>query len=109
MPCTTAKNLTPTARQAQLDALKRLETALGTGQASIVISAAGAIAFRNWPQGNAGVSDLCAYRALVAGNSPVLRRALARAEALAGRQISMQALNAGVHSHDGGQTWGAHR
>ena len=107
MPCTTQKNLTTTQRDLMALAIKRLEAALSVGVAQAVIGAQGAIAFKGWKD-NQGVTDLCAYRALVAKNSSALRRAMARAEVLAGRKVNAVAIAAGQHSHDGGATWGQH-
>lgn len=88
-------------------AIKRLNAALGAGTAQVVIGAAGSIAFKGWNE-REGVSDLCAYRALAASNSPELRRAVMRAEAMSGRKLDTRAVASGVHSHDGGSTWGSH-
>jgi hypothetical protein len=88
-------------------ALKRLEAALQAGSVKVVISAAGAFAFAGWTD-NDGVSDLCAYRKLIAANSPALRRAVMRAQVGSGRTIDAKAIQAGVHSHDGGVTWSTH-
>jgi hypothetical protein len=107
MPCLTQPTLTQTQRDAQRAALERLQRAIGAGTVKPVVSRAGAIAFAGWADADrAGVSDLCAYRAL--RNSPELRRAVARAETLAGRQLDARTIAAGVHSHDGGRTWGNH-
>lgn len=110
MPCTTLPTLTELQRDEQQRALSRLAQALGNGTVSAVIGPGGSIAFRGvaWNATEAPVSDLCAYRALTAANSPELRRAVMRAEALSGRKLNPHAIGAGVHSHDGGRTWGAH-
>jgi len=107
MPCMTQTNLTPVQKADQKSALLRLDAALQAGTVQVVIGRAGGIAFRGWKD-NAGVSDLCAYRALASGNSPTLRRALARAEAMSGNKIDPRAIGAGMHSHDGGASWGTH-
>jgi hypothetical protein len=107
MPCVTQPNLTERQRNTMKDAIARLDAALGARAASVVISPTGALAFRGWKD-SSGVSDLCAYRALLASNSPSLRAAIARAEAISGRRLDARAVAAGVHSHDGGKTWGAH-
>ncbi len=106
MPCE-AQATTPTAKQEQKRALERLAVALGMGEVSVVIGAQGSISFRNWTD-KGGVADLCAYRRLLASNSPELRRAVMRAETMSGRKVNAQAISAGVHSHDGGATWGSH-
>lgn len=107
MPCDTQPNLTAQQKDRMKDAIARLGSALAAGTAQVVIGASGALAFRGWTR-NEGVSDLCAYRALTATNSPALRRAIARAEVTAGRTLDARALAAGMHSHDGGATWGTH-
>ena len=107
MPCTTNPNLTTTQKADQQSALARLGAALAAGTVQVVIGTAGGIAFKGWTD-NRGVSDLCAYRALTAANSAPLRKALARAEAMSGRKVNQQARSAGMHSHDGGKTWGTH-
>jgi hypothetical protein len=104
MPCVTQPNLTETQREVMRKAIGRLEAGLATGNASAVIGANGAIAFKGWHDA-AGVSDLCAYRQLLASNSPALRRAIARAEAMSGRKLDQRAVSAGIHSHDFGATW----
>ena len=107
MPCISQPNRTPAVIVAQESAIERLNRALGENSAQLVIGAGGSIAFKGW-RDNAGVSDLCAYRALAARHSPTLRRAVMRAEAMSGRKLDARAVAAGVHSHDGGTTWGTH-
>lgn len=107
MPCDSQVNLTVQAKARMTAALERLEAALGNNEAQLVIGAAGSIAFKGW-RDNGGLSDLCAYRRLASSNSAALRRAVFRAEALAGRQINPRAVAVGVHSHDQGATWGTH-
>lgn len=88
-------------------ALARLEARLTAGVVSVKVGPSGAIAFQGWQAAEReGLADLCAYRRLLASNSPALRRAVARAETLAGQKVNARAIAAGVHSHDGGATWG---
>lgn len=99
---------TPQQRKQQIDsAVDRLNKALAIGEVKIKIGPTGAITFLGaaWLQ-KEGVSDTCAYRKLLAQGSPALRQALTRAEALAGRRVDPRAVASGVHSHDGGKTWG---
>ena len=105
MPCFTQENITPTQAENMAAAVARLEQAIAAGSVVVMIGATGGITFRGW-RDNEGVSDLCAYRKLA--NSPTLRRAIARAEVQQGRQLDQRAIAAGVHSHDGGRTWGTH-
>jgi hypothetical protein len=97
--------LTPQKKQAQRDALKRLLQALATGTVTVVVGRTGGVAFKGWAD-NEGVSDICAYRALA--NSPEMRRAVLRAEALSGNRMDPQAIASGLHSHDGGASWSRH-
>lgn len=90
-------------------ALERLEAGLKAGTVTIGISPQGAIVFKSWGAVDRdGVTDACAYRRLTSKSSWALRQAVAKAEAQAGRKVNAQAIAAGVHSHDGGRTWGAH-
>jgi hypothetical protein len=107
MPCLTQPNLSAQQKQGQRDALARLQQALAGGTVKVVVGKGGAVAFSGWKnEDRNGVSDLCAYRALM--NTPELRRALLRAEALSGNRMDPRAIASGTHSHDGGLTWGHH-
>ena len=111
MPCDTwvQPQQTPPQRKAQIDeALERLEAALTDKSITINIDrASGALAFAGWKgKDRFGVTDACAYRKLASKGSFAFRQALATAEATAGRNVNEQTIAAGVHSHDGGKTWG---
>lgn len=111
MPCDTTSRYDeqPTAeREDEVnEALERLEKALTMGEVTVRLSPEGSVAFNGWDAANRrGLSDLCAYRRLSSRGSSSLRFATARAEALAGRSVDENAVAAGVHSHDGGKTWG---
>lgn len=88
-------------------ALKRLEQSIQAGKVKIGISQNGAITFQGW-QDRDGISDVCAFRSMTATNSWVLRQAVLKAEGMSGRKVNPKAIAAGVHSHDGGKTWGQH-
>lgn len=113
MACDTRRvaNQTPVQRKKQIaDVLDRLNKALTVGEVGIVIDRmTGAVAFKGaaFLQDNS-ISDTCAYRKLLASGSSAFRMALVKAEALAGRKPNENAIAAGVHSHDGGKTWGSH-
>jgi len=98
---------TPEERLAQVTAaLAELERLIKSGDVMVIIDkVTGAIAFKGWKE-NSSLSDACAYRLLMAKQSWPLRQAIARAEHLAGRKVNEKAVAAGVHSHDGGKTWG---
>lgn len=106
MPCDRV-DLTAESRRRQREALASLAVALGTGAVTVKVGPQGAVAFLGWGD-REGLADVCALRRLMAANDPNLRRALARAEALAGRKVDTRQIAAGVHSHDGGGTWGTH-
>lgn len=108
MTCYLMKDAPPVRKAQRESALARLERALALGTVSVTIGQTGGLAFKNWTAGRDDLTDICAYRALTAKNSPALRKALARAEAMSGRKLDARAIAAGVHSHDGGRTWGSH-
>jgi hypothetical protein len=89
------------------EALARLERYIQSGSVQIKIGPQGAIVFQGW-QDRRKISDACAYRCLTLQNSWELKKAVVRAEALYGKKVNQRAIAAGVHSHDGGQTWGNH-
>jgi len=110
MACETLRKpqQTPEQRRAEVRAaLLALEQGLQKGSISLVIGNQGAVAFQGWtPATRGGLTDACAFRTLQANGSWALKSALNRAEAMAGRKVDMNAVSAGVHSHDGGRTWG---
>jgi hypothetical protein len=82
---------------------------LAAGRVRVQIGPQGAVAFPGWLQGQqGGVSDACALRLIQQDRqlSPLTKQALLRAEMLSGRKINQRAIAAGIHSHDGGKTWG---
>lgn len=85
-----------------------LSTALAAGTVKPVIGPQGAIAFQGW-QDRDGITDVCAYRRIMATGSARAKAAIMKAELLSGRTVSKQALAVGVHSHDGGRTWHGHK
>lgn len=105
MPCTSI-NLTEQSKQRMQDALAKLDAALADGTVTIIIGRQGGIAFRGWSsEARDNWTDVCAFRRLQASNSAALRKALARAETVAGRQSNAQVIGSGLHSHDEGKTW----
>jgi len=76
----------------------------------VVVKRTGAVAFSGMTDAErGGVSDACTYRVIMATGSALAKQAIARAEQLAGRTVNRQAMAAGHHSHDGGQTWSTHK
>src|SRR5579862_920158 len=107
MPCDSRlpTGITPVQRKVQVEqAIDRLNKALTLGSVKVKVGPTGAIAIAGeWDR--SGVSDVCAYRKLLASGSPALRAAIARAEVVAGRKVDPRQVAAGTHSHDHGQTW----
>lgn len=88
------------------NAMKVLQRKLASQEVTVVVSPQGAVAFKGWSQEDRnGLADVCVFRALSASGSAELRRAVARAEALAGRKVDQRQVAAGTHSHDGGHTF----
>ena len=104
MTCYTMPTLTPVQRQKMDTAVTRLEAMLAAGSVQVTVGANGSVAFKGWTD-RENVSDLCAYRKLAAANSPALRKAVMRAEAMSGYKVNARAVASGTHSHDGGRTW----
>ena len=88
-------------------ALAKLEAELNLGRVGVKIAPNGAVAFTGWkPDDRGDVSDVCAVRTLTAEGSWAFRQALAKAEMQQGRKMNPHVVASGVHSHDGGKTWG---
>lgn len=112
MPCDTIRkpNETRELRIARVTtALRRLEVGLTSRTVTVVIGPQGAVAFKGWKdEDRESVTDVCAYRALTKMRSGALAQAVRTAQLAYGRQVNEQQVLAGVHSHDGGATWGRH-
>jgi len=91
-------------------AVERLQAALAAGRVKVTIGPQGAIAFTNWDTTSRdGITDACAYRRIMATGSAMSRMLIAKAEQMAGRTVSKQAIAQGAHSHDNGRTWHSHK
>jgi hypothetical protein len=78
-------------------------------KAGVKVGPQGAVTFTGIPDADrSGMTDACVYRMLTRSGSAAAKMAIMRAEQLAGRSVNRAALTAGVHSHDGGNTWSAH-
>ena len=109
MPCDTrlkqGQSIKARAEEVRL-AVARLQSGIINQRIQVKVGSQGAVAFVGWAdQDRDGVTDACAYRRLMVTATPLTRAAIARAEALAGRQVDRVAVAQGQHSHDGGQTW----
>jgi hypothetical protein len=69
----------------------------------------GAITFLGVPPDvRDGMTDSCVFAGLSRFPSQAFKMAVARAEQLAGVKVSPAAVEAGIHSHDGGASWSQH-
>lgn len=114
MSCDTRpmKNQTLSERKTQVkEIIAFTDELIRKGKIKIVVDKkSGAIAFTGMTDSErANVSDACTYRIIMATGSVLAKQAIARAEQLAGRGVSRQALTQGHHSHDGGATWSTHK
>ena len=112
MPCDTRlqENETKKQRTAAVSAaMAEIRAAIAAREARAVVSKEGAVALMFGATVNrARMTDACIYRKLAQENSWEFRQMIAKAEALAGRRVNIQAVDSGLHSHDGGRTWGRH-
>lgn len=90
-------------------ALTAIDKMLAAKRAQVVVGKQGAVTFTGISQADKrGLSDACVYRLLTQKGSAQAKMAIKKAEMLAGRGVSEDALKQGLHSHDGGKTWSAH-
>lgn len=114
MACETYRrtpNQTLTERKAEVKkVIYDINSLIAAGKVKPVVDRlTGAIAFQGFdPFLRDGVTDACVYRALMVSGSSLTKAKIAQAETMAGRGVNKQALAAGMHSHDGGQTFGSH-
>lgn len=109
MACETRLKPRQTIQERASEVRKVVETLsqkLASGAVKVVVSPQGAVTFTGLTDSERdGVTDACAYRRVMISGSPLAKAAIARAEQMAGRGVSRQALAQGWHSHDNGKTW----
>jgi hypothetical protein len=114
MPCDTRLRRRGQTLQQRAAEVKKVavdvDTMIAAGKVKPVVDRrTGAIAFQGLTDAERdGATDACIYRRIMVSGSSHTKAALLRAEQLAGRSVDKQALAQGVHSHDGGQSWGTH-
>jgi hypothetical protein len=109
MPCESISRKGQTLSQRKgevLAAIAALDRDLLRRKVRAVVGPNGAITFAGWTENRAGVTDACAFRRIMATGSAIARAEIARAEQMAGVTVKREVLAAGVHSHDGGRSWG---
>lgn len=109
MPCDTRLKAGQTISDRKAEILRTVEAVargLVAGRIKAKVGPQGAIAFDGLTTTERNdVTDACIYRRIMATGSALARAQIAKAEQLAGRTVSRQAVNGGHHSHDGGKTW----
>lgn len=111
MPCNTKLKAKQTVAQRAKEVRKAgeaIDKLIASGQAGIKVDRrTGGVAFTGIPDGvRDGMTDVCIIKKIWTSGSHQAKQALAKAERLAGRSVSKQAIEQGLHSHDGGNTWG---
>jgi hypothetical protein len=109
MPCFTMRqpNQTVAQRDEEVkEATKKIDQLLARGQVKPKVGPQGAITFLGLSDADRKrMTDVCIYRTISKTGSAKAKLALQRAEQLAGRSVDRKVIAAGIHSHDGGQTW----
>lgn len=112
MVCDTIRKPQQTLAQRKEEIRKRLaqvDKLLGTKAVTAKVGPQGAITFIGLSATDRdGMTDACIYRQISRTGSFAAREAIKRAEMLAGRGVDRTQVTAGVHSHDGGNTWSRH-
>lgn len=118
MPCDTrlrdnyrnsGRRQTITERKAEVkQVVYDVNSLVATGKIRPVVDKkTGAIAFEGLSDTiRDGVTDACVYRQLMTTGNTLTKMAIQRAEQLAGRTVDNKAVAQGIHSHDGGRTFG---
>lgn len=113
MPCDTQLKPQQTIQQRADEirrAVEKLARGITSGAVRVRVGPQGAVAFEGFSDTDRDrITDACAYRRLMVSGNALAKSAIARAEQIAGRGVSRQAIAHGAHSHDGGATWHDHK
>jgi hypothetical protein len=109
MVCETYRKPRQTAEQ-RADEVRAVKNKVMAGllqkTVKVVVSPTGAVVFNGITEAEKqGVTDACIYRHIMVAGAATVKAEIARQAMLQGRQIKMDTVNAGTHSHDGGKTW----
>lgn len=112
MPCDSSyvrRGVTLTERKNQIQrAMDKLNVLMLRQKVKPVIDPLGRFVLQGWSDTDRdGVTDICAYKRIMQSGTSFQKLQLAQAAARAGRTVDKQALAQGIHSHDGGATWGS--
>lgn len=109
MPCDTRLKRGQTISQRKdevRDVTNKIMSGILQSRIKITVSPQGAVAFGGISEEEKdGVTDACVYRRIMVSGPATVKAAIERAAMMQGRTINKAVVNAGVHSHDGGQTW----
>lgn len=110
MPCDTVRSnprQTVAQRMAEIrSASARIAALLAAKKIQVKVGKQGAVTFIGIPDDDrVGMTDACIYRRIMASGTHAARQEIAKAERLAGRTVDRKVVAAGIHSHDGGQSW----
>jgi len=111
MPCDTVRRRgqTLTVRKQEVrSVIETVDQGLGRGRIKAVVDKkTGAIAFSGLTnEERDDVTDACVYRSIMKTGSALARHMIVKAEQFAGRTVDQKSVAQGIHSHDGGETWG---
>lgn len=109
MPCDTYTSRGQTLKERIAEVGKVVDTVAAgvrSGRIKVKVGPQGAVAFEGLTDAERNrVTDACILRRSMVKGDAGFRMAIARAEQLAGRGVSKQAVAQGIHSHDGGGSW----
>lgn len=89
--------------------MNRVQELLAQRKLQVKVGKQGAITFVGLSdEDRDGMTDACIYRSIMRTGSAAAKQAIMRAEQISGVKVNKSVLHAGVHSHDGGQSWSAH-
>lgn len=111
MPCNTKLKAKQTVAQRAREVRKAgeaIDKLIAAGKAGIKVDRrTGGVTFTGIPEDvRDGMTDVCIIKKIWTSGSHQAKQALAKAERAAGRSVNKQAIEQGLHSHDGGKTWG---
>jgi hypothetical protein len=111
MPCYTKLKAKQTVAQRAAEVRKageKIDKMIASGKVGIKVDRrTGGVVFTGIPDDTRdGMTDVCIIKKIWASGSHAAKQALAKAERAAGRSVDKRAIEQGLHSHDGGKTWG---
>lgn len=110
MPCFSKPRRNQTLTQRKEEVRKKvtlIDKLIAARKVQVKIGPQGAVVFTGISdEDRADLTDICIYNMLMTRGTLAAKLKIRQAEELAGRKVSRAAIQAGIHSHDGGATWG---